>query len=275
MNNATPKSIKRDCGGKPILEIQNLSKNFGGLIATNNVNLSIYQGQVHSIIGPNGAGKTTFFNLLTGMFPPSSGKIFFKGQDITHFDPSKTFRLKIVRTFQISSIFPKLSVLKNVEIAAQGRYRTSNYPWGRLTRKRSEIREICIEYLTQFKLDAFKNQRSSLLAYGDKRRLEIVMGLVSDPEILLLDEPTAGMSPEETRETAQIIRKLGGKITILLVEHDMKVVMGISDRITVLNRGTLLADGTPEEIRDNPKVKAIYLGEQDSDEEAFKIAAGE
>lgn len=250
---------------KPVLEVRNLTKSFGGLTAVNNVDLSFDFGKLHSIIGPNGAGKTTFLNLLTGMFPASSGRVFLKGQDITNAGPSETFRLGMVRTFQISSIFPKLSVLKNVEIAAQGRFRTSNLPWGRLTRKRGEIHDLCLDYLERFKLLDFQSQKTGLLAYGDKRRLEIVMGLVSDPEILLLDEPTAGMSPEETSETAEVIRKLSGKVTVLLVEHDMKVVMGISDYITVFNRGAVLADGRPEEIRDNTEVQTVYLGAEVKD----------
>jgi branched-chain amino acid transport system ATP-binding protein len=244
-----------------ILQTTDLTKNFGGLTAVNEVNLSFYYGQLHSIIGPNGAGKTTFFNLLTGMFPPTSGRIYFKDRDITDFDPIKTFRLRIVRTFQKSSIFPQLTVLKNTEIAAQGRFRTSNSPWGRLTRKRREIRHSCMNLLAQFKLVDMSSLRAGLLAYGDKRRLEIVMGLVSEPDLLLLDEPTAGMSPEETQETTQYIKDLAKNITILLVEHDMKLVMGISDRVTVLHRGAVLADGNPKEIQEHPDVQSVYLGE--------------
>ena len=179
---------------------------------------------------------------------------------MTHLSPPQIFRRRIVRTFQISSIFPKLTVLKNVEIAAQGRYRSSNSPWGRLTRSRRRIQKLCLDYLDQFKLADRRNQRASLLAYGDKRRLEIVMGLVCDPEVLLLDEPTAGMSPEETQETARFIRQVSGDITVLLVEHDMKVVMGVSDRVTVLHRGAVLADGRPEEIQSHPEVRSVYLG---------------
>ena len=177
-----------------ILQTTDLTKNFGGLAAIHKVNLSFYSGQLQSIIGPNGAGKTTFFNLLTGMFPPTSGRISFKGHDITDLGPTETFRLRIVRTFQKSSIFPKLTVLKNIEIAAQGRFRTSNSPWGHLIRKRSEIRDLCMHRLAQFKLVDMSDLRAGLLAYGDKRRLEIVMGLVSDPDLLLLDEPSMALS---------------------------------------------------------------------------------
>lgn len=243
-----------------ILELKNLRKHFGGLAAVDGVNCSFHRGQLQSVIGPNGAGKTTLFNLITGMFPPSSGQIFFKGEEITRLSSPDIFRRRIVRTFQISSIFPELSVLKNVEIAAQGRYRTSNAPWGRLTRSRGYIQDLCRHELEKLKLLPQREQKAGLLAYGDKRRLEIVMALVSDPELLLLDEPTAGMSPEETQETAQLIQELSRTVTVLLVEHDMKVIMGISDRVTVLNRGTILADGDPKEIQKNPEVQAVYLG---------------
>lgn len=244
----------------PILELKNLTKNFGGLTAVNQLTLPFYAQKLQSIIGPNGAGKTTLFNLITGMFPPDSGHIFFKGEDITHLSAPNIFRRRIVRTFQISSIFPQLTVLKNVQIAAQGRYRTSNSPWGRLNRSRQSIRDLCMGYLEKLKLSGQVGQKAGLLAYGDKRRLEIVMALVSDPEVLLLDEPTAGMSPEETQETAQLIKELSGNVTVLLVEHDMKVVMGISDRVTVLNRGSVLVDGDPGDIQKNPEVRALYLG---------------
>jgi branched-chain amino acid transport system ATP-binding protein len=248
-----------------LLRVENLSKHFGGLTAVNDVTMSFQPQKLHSIIGPNGAGKTTFFNLLTGMFPPSAGKIFFKDRDITPLGPDETFRMRMVRTFQITSIFPMLSVLKNVEIAAQGRYRGSNSPLSRLTKKRSDIRRLCLERLEQFKLLDQADLRVGLLAYSDKRRLEIVMGLVSEPEILLLDEPTAGMSPEETSETTHVIRDISSHVTVLLVEHDMRVVMGLSDRITVLHQGSVLADGRPDEIMADPKVQAVYLGQASSE----------
>jgi branched-chain amino acid transport system ATP-binding protein len=244
-----------------LLRVENLTKHFGGLTAVNDITMSFQPHKLHSIIGPNGAGKTTYFNLLTGMFLPSAGKIFLKNRDITSLGPDDTFRLRLVRTFQITSIFPMLSLLKNVEIAAQGRYRGSNSPLSRLTRKRGDIRRLCLERLEQFGLVNQADRRAGLLAYGDKRRLEIVMGLVSDPEILLLDEPTAGMSPEETTETARIIRDISRQVTVLLVEHDMRVVMGVSDRITVLHQGSVLADGPPEAIMADPKVQAVYLGQ--------------
>jgi branched-chain amino acid transport system ATP-binding protein len=242
-----------------IIETRNLTKRFGGLTAVDDVSLSLYAGRLQSIIGPNGAGKTTFFNLLTGMFPPTSGEIFLDGEEITRLSPPDIFRRGVVRTFQLSSIFPALSVMQNVEIAAQGRYRTSNSPWGRLNRPREEIRGLCLDYLERFRLIQMKDQRADLLAYGEKRRLEIILSLVCDPKVLVLDEPTNGMSPEETEEMSQFIKGLSENITILLVEHDMKVVMGISDRVVVLHRGSVLADGTPQEIQSHPEVQAIYL----------------
>lgn len=244
-----------------IIKVTNLSKVFGGLTAVNNLSISFYEGQLQSVIGPNGAGKTTFFNLLSGMFPPTSGKIYFKGEDITHQRPSEIFRRRIVRTFQISSVFSGLTVYQNVKIAAQGRYRTSSSPLGRLTRNRQEIKELCLSHLERLQLLGQKDRKAGLLAYGDKRRLEIVMGLVCDPELLLLDEPTAGMSPEETEHTAELLKELSKEVTLILVDHDMKVVMGISERIVVLNRGSILTSGTPQEVENNIDVQACYLGE--------------
>ncbi|MEW6263890.1 MAG: ABC transporter ATP-binding protein [Thermodesulfobacteriota bacterium] len=243
----------------PLLVVQNLTKRFGGLTAVDKVSLSFYPGGVQSIIGPNGAGKTTFFNLLSGLFPPTAGRVFFKGEEITRLTPYEIFRRRIVRTFQISSIFPDLSVLKNVQIAAQGRFRTSPGPWGRLNRRRQEITGWCLEYMARLNLLDKKDQKAGLLAYGDKRRLEIAMGLVCEPEMLLLDEPTAGMSPAETRETAQLLKSLAAGLTIILVEHDMRVVMGISDRVIVLHQGAVLCDGGPREVQENQEVQSVYL----------------
>lgn len=243
-----------------MLETKNLTKAFGGVVAVNQVSLRFEQGELCSIIGPNGAGKTTFFNLLTASFPPTSGKIIYKGEEITYLSPPDIFRRRIVRTFQISSIFKELSVLKHVEIAAQGRYRRSNSPWGRLTLPRKEIREKSIQTLELIGLQDLAWQQAGLLAYGDKRRLEIAMGLVSDPELLLLDEPTAGMSPEETHRTANLLQSLAKTITLILVEHDMNVIMTISDRVIVLNRGEIIAQGVPREIQANSRVQEIYLG---------------
>ncbi len=251
-----------DRNALPILEVRDLVKRFGGLVAINGVNLAFYQGEFHSVIGPNGAGKTTLFNSLAGMFPPTSGEIFFNNKNVTGMRPFELFRLRMVRTFQISSIFSGLTVLKNVEIAAQGRHRTSNSPWGRLTTPRRKITEKCVSYLERFGLAPMMNQPAGLLAYGDKRRLEITMGVVSEPELLLIDEPTAGMSPEETMQTVALLKELSGGMTILLVEHDMGVVMEVSDRITVLNQGRVLAIGTPRDIRQNQDVRSVYLGEQ-------------
>ncbi len=243
-----------------MLETRNLTKSFGGVVAVKNVSLQFNPGELCSIIGPNGAGKTTFFNLLTASFPPTSGQIFFKGMETTRFSPPEIFRRRIVRTFQISSIFPDLTVLKHVEIAAQGRYRSANGPWGRLTLSRREIYQKSVRILELIGLQDLAEQQAGLLAYGDKRRMEIAMALVSEPEVLLLDEPTAGMSPEETHRTATLLRSLAGEITLLLVEHDMNVIMGISDRVIVLNRGEVIAEGSPRQIQANLQVREIYLG---------------
>ena len=237
-----------------------MTKSFGGVIAVKNVSLCFQRGKLNSIIGPNGAGKTTFFNLLTASFPPTSGQIFFKGEETTHLSPPEIFRRRVVRTFQISSIFPELTVAKHVEIAAQGRFRTSNGPWGRLTLGRMEINRRAVRALEMTGLQDLARKEAGLLAYGDKRRMEIAMGLVADPEVLLLDEPTAGMSPEETQRSAALLRSLAGQVTLILVEHDMNVIMGISDRVIVLNRGEVIADGLPREIQAHPRVREIYLG---------------
>jgi branched-chain amino acid transport system ATP-binding protein len=248
-----------------LLKIERLRKSFGGIEAVYDVSIDFLKNQLRAVIGPNGAGKTTLFNLVTGAFPPTSGSIEFKGDDITGLSPPEIFRRGIVRTFQISRVFPSLTVLKNVSIAAQGRHRTSNSPWGRLTLSVKEINKRAIECLERVRLNASSHRIAGQLAYGDKRRLEIAMGLASEPEIFLLDEPTAGMSPEETFETAELLRELGKEITLVIVEHDMNVVMSISERITVLDRGLVVADGKPEEIQRDERVIEVYLGTEASE----------
>lgn len=244
-----------------ILETKNLRKEFGGLVAVADMSVQIEQGSTHSIIGPNGAGKTTFFNLLTGKYIPTSGQVMFKGKDITRMAVHRRAHLGIGRSFQITNIFPNLTVLENVRLAAQALsnisfrfYRNAGY-YRTYIRRAYEVLEIV-------GLSDVAMAPASVLPHGGKRKLELAILLAPDPEMLLLDEPTAGMASEQVPElmhTIELIRQQGNK-TIVLVEHNMNVVMGISDRITVMNYGQLLAEGTPEEISANETVQNVYLG---------------
>ena len=244
-------------GDGPLLESQGLMKLFGGLTAVNGVDFQVRRGELRSVIGPNGAGKTTFFNLLTGVLPPSKGRIVFKGRDITNLPAHAVSRLGIARSYQVTNIFGDLTVFENLRIAAQSRV-THYRCWGSAERL-SEVNQRAEEILRLLGLSAKRHARGAELSHGEQRYLEIGIALATEPDFLLLDEPTAGMSPEETQRTAAFVRKLAGQVTIVLVEHDMEVVMGISDRITVLNYGEVLAEGTPAEIRDNADVRRVYL----------------
>jgi branched-chain amino acid transport system ATP-binding protein len=243
--------------GAPLLESRALAKDFGGLTAVNGVDFQVRRGELRSVIGPNGAGKTTFFNLLTGVLPSSRGQILFKGRDITRLPAHAVSRLGIARSYQVTNIFGDLSVFENLRIAAQSRV-THYRCWGNADRLRA-VSQRADEILRLLGLDAKRHVRGAELSHGEQRYLEIGIALATEPDFLLLDEPTAGMSPEETQRTAAFVRKLAGHVTIVLVEHDMEVVMGISDRITVLNYGQVLAEGTPAEIRDNADVRRVYL----------------
>ena len=245
-----------------ILEARNLRKQFGGLVAVDDVNLGIERGGVHSIIGPNGAGKTTFFNLLTGNYKPTSGHVVYRGQDITDEPLHRRAHLGLGRSFQITNIFPNLTVLENVRLAAQALGHV-NFRFWRLA---DVYRDYIDRAHTVLKIVGLENEAgllASTLPHGGKRKLELAILLAPDPEVLLLDEPTAGMASEQVPELMQTIdniRVAGGK-TIVLVEHNMNVVMSVSDRITVMNVGRLLAEGTPAEIAANEIVQKVYLGE--------------
>ncbi len=244
-------------GDGHLLESQDLTKVFGGLVAVNGVDFHVRRGELRAVIGPNGAGKTTFFNMLTGVLGVTRGRIIFKGRDITHLPAHAVSRLGIARSYQITNIFGDLSVFENLRVAAQSRVTHYRF-WGNADRL-ATVNARADELLTFLGLTHKRDARAAELSHGEQRYLEIGIALATDPDFLLLDEPTAGMSPEETQRTAAFVRALAGRVTIVLVEHDMEVVMGISDRITVLNYGQVLAEGTPAEIRDNADVRRVYL----------------
>jgi branched-chain amino acid transport system ATP-binding protein len=243
-----------------VLETRGLTRRFGGLAALNGVNLVVRPGEVRSIIGPNGAGKTTLFNLVTGALPPTAGRVLVNGRDVTDLGPTAIFRLGVVRSFQVSHVFPKLSVRQNVELMAYGRVRSSSSPWGRSRLPAGEVQARVERAIQRLGITERATEPAGTLAHGDRRLVEIAMAIAAEPALLLLDEPTAGMSPDETRATAALLRGLAPEITLVIVEHDMSVVMTISDRISVLHRGELLAEGAPAEIRQNRTVQAVYLG---------------
>jgi branched-chain amino acid transport system ATP-binding protein len=243
-----------------MLETRELTRRFGGLAAVNRVNLAVARGEVRSIIGPNGAGKTTLFNLITGGLPPTAGRILFEGRDVTGLAPPAIFRLGVVRSFQVSLVFSKLSVWQNVELMVYGRLRSSGSPFGRAREGRAAVAARVASALERLGLRDRAGEPAGTLSHGDRRLVELAMAIAADPGLLLLDEPTAGMSPEETRRTATLLRGLAPAITLVIVEHDMSVVMSISDRISVLHRGEILAEGPPAEIRADPAVREVYLG---------------
>lgn len=246
----------------PIMRLERISRSFGGLRAVQDVTLSLRAGSFHSIIGPNGAGKTTLFNLMSGTLRPTAGRIFYKEQEITGIAAHRVAQLGIGRAYQIASLFPGLSVLENVRLAAQARGHDSLKLWARSSRFARYI-ERAEEVIALVGLAGREQLLARALAHGDKRKLELALLLAGDPELLLLDEPTAGMASNQVPELIEIIDRLRkqGNRTIVLVEHRMDVVMAVSDHITVMHQGTLLAEGTPREIADDARVQQAYLGE--------------
>ncbi len=247
-----------DTNGEILLRTEQVTRSFGSLMAVNRVTMTVRRGELRSIIGPNGAGKTTFFRLVSGEMAPSSGRVWFNGADITGLPQHRVSRLGIAKSYQITNIFPHLTVLENVRVAVQGYARSFNF-WARAD-SLAECRTRALEILDWVGLAKKAGHLATHLSHGEKRHLEIGIALASDPALLLLDEPTAGMSPEETDETMLLIRELAKGRTVVLVEHKMKLVMRISDRITVLHQGQVLAEGAPEEIRNNKVVQQTYLG---------------
>jgi branched-chain amino acid transport system ATP-binding protein len=244
-----------------MLETRNATKTFGNLVAVNDVSLSVASGELRAIIGPNGAGKTTFFNLMTGFFPPSSGQIILDGRDITRLSATQRVKLGMARTFQITEIFPELTVRENVRIATEAAAGYSLHIWtsrADIARVHQGVQEVLAMTGLTTKADRLVGE----LSHGDQRAAEIAMALALKPRVLLLDEPTAGMGEQETYQVAGLIRKLhkNSNYTIVLIEHDMRVVFNLADRITVLTEGSMLAEGTPQEIAANPAVQAAYLG---------------
>jgi branched-chain amino acid transport system ATP-binding protein len=241
-----------------ILRTQGLSRDFGSLRAVDRVDFSLRDGELRSIIGPNGAGKSTFFKLISGELPPSEGRIFFKGRDITGLPQHVISHLGITKSYQITTIFPKLTVFENVRVAVQSRRTTFNF-WQR-AEALPGVAERVGQILRAVELGHRAHSLAANLGHGLQRHLEIGIALACEPELLLLDEPTAGMSPEETEHTMALIRQVSRGRTVVVVEHKMKLVMNISDRITVLHQGQVLAEGAPEEIRANERVQQVYLG---------------
>lgn len=245
-----------------LIETRELVKIFGGLRAVDCVSMTVRTQTLHTIIGPNGAGKTTFFNLLSGNIRPTSGKVFYKGRDITGVPPYRRAHIGIGRSFQITNVFPNLSVLENVRLAAQA-VGHDNYKFWADHRRFHKYEERAQAILQQVGLASQTNLPARLLPHGGKRKLELGILLASDPDLLLLDEPTAGMAREEIPMLMEVIRSVRetGKKTIILVEHKMDLVMNVSDRISVMHQGQLLAEGTPLEIAANPTVQKAYLGD--------------
>jgi branched-chain amino acid transport system ATP-binding protein len=245
-----------------ILETRGLTKEFKGFVAVSDVNLRVRRGSIHALIGPNGAGKTTCFNLLTHFLEPTRGQILYNGRDITGSDPATIARLGMVRSFQISAVFPHLSALENVRIALQ-RKRGNSFDFWRSEKVLDALNDRASELLDAVGLTGFQQTVAADLPYGRKRALEIATTLAMDPEMMLLDEPTAGMGHEDVNRVTELIRKVAHGRTVLMVEHNMSVVSGISDRITVLQRGAILAEGAYAEVSENPEVKEAYMGTGD------------
>jgi branched-chain amino acid transport system ATP-binding protein len=255
---------------EPVLRIDNLVKRFGGLTAVDHLNLSLPGGRLHAIIGPNGAGKTTFFNLVSGLLRPDAGRVFFLGRDITGLKPHEISRLGIKRTLQIKSVFPQMSVADNLWITAQAGNRFL-HPFRAAVRDRDTAERV-ERILEQIGLTSLASRAAGTLSYGDVALLEIGMALIAQPRLLLLDEPTCGMSPAETERAVEKIQELARSIDIVIIEHDMEVVFEIADDITVMAQGSVLASGGPEDISADERVREAYLGRPEDEDYIEEVA---
>jgi branched-chain amino acid transport system ATP-binding protein len=242
-----------------LLDIYRLGKRFDGFAAVEDLDLAVRPGTIHSVIGPNGAGKTTFFRLLTGILRPTHGTVIFDGQDITGLRPHAVTRRGLTQSFQITNVFPRMSVIESVQTAILARRRRS---WDFVTRYQRHVEQEALALLGQVGLQELAENKAQTLSHGDQRILEVALALATQPRLLLLDEPTAGMSPFETGRMVQLVTELARErgLTVLLSEHDMDVVFGISDEVTVLHQGRVIAHGPPGQVRDDQHVTEVYLG---------------
>jgi branched-chain amino acid transport system ATP-binding protein len=245
----------------PVLQLNDLHKNFGGLVVTDGVTLDVGQGELHAVIGPNGAGKTTLINQISGLIAPTAGTIRFNGTDITGLPANKRAELGLARSFQITSVLPRFSALENVALAVQARAGTSYRFFGRADREQT-VNNAASAALSEVGLAERKQTVAGHLSHGEKRALELAIALAMQPKLLLLDEPMAGTGHEESARLIDVLRRLKGRFSMLLVEHDMNAVFALADRISVLTYGRILASGAPDAVRTHPQVVAAYLGEE-------------
>jgi branched-chain amino acid transport system ATP-binding protein len=245
----------------PVLSIDNLRKNFGGLVVTDGVSLDIGEGELHAVIGPNGAGKTTLIGQISGTLEPSSGRILLNGEDITALPPNRRAELGLARSFQITSVLPRFSALENVALAVQARSGSSYAFTGRADRE-SALNDVAMQALTEVSLETRADVMAAHLSHGEKRALELAIALAMQPKLLLLDEPMAGTGPEESERLIVVLQRLKGRFAMMLVEHDMNAVFALADRISVLTYGRILASGPPAQVRADPAVMTAYLGQE-------------